>query len=282
MLTTKNTESTITETQALLLEQIEALAWMDMYSAAPADFAQGLRIVQQEQPDMVLVSAALPVGLFNKTFLHGLNRPLDAEQIDRIKTFFEANNAMLYQVYLTPFSKPCYAGQLLLEHGFKHAGATDKVICDPRSIEPDQSLPADGLSVQTVNASNSASWASFICSTYNGLPNHPWLAALVNRKGWHHVLAEKNGKIVACRSMYIAGECAWLGIDAPIPGLMTDDYLPDQLLTRHLLQTAREQGVTLVNSCIEAVDPSRQTPAYQYLYALGFTVAYTRNLYSPA
>jgi hypothetical protein len=282
MISTTKTTSGISETQALCLEEIESRAWMDMYAAAPPDFARMLRIKSHENANMVLVSAALPAGLFNKTFLHGLTMPLDALQISEIKHFFAGNEAAVYQVYLTPFSKPCFAEQLLHEHGLRKTSATDKVICDPQGIRINPQTAADGILIQEVTKDNGEEWASFICATYNGLPNHPWLEALVNRKGWHHLVAVRDGRVIACRSMYINEQNAWLGIDAPIPGLMTNDFIPDKLITQQLLKTAGELGVTLVNSCIEAVDASRQTAAYTYLYELGFSVAYTRNLYSPA
>ncbi|MBV9987932.1 MAG: hypothetical protein JO301_09650 [Chitinophagaceae bacterium] len=279
-MTIENTEAAISQHEAFQLEEIECRAWADMYAAAPPDFARMLHIVTEQTASMTLISAALPAGLFNKTFLHGLIEPLDETQLALIKQFYASNNAAVYQVYLTPFSRPADARQLMLSNGFKFYGATDKIFCDPQKI-PGKEPGRQQVEILEVNSSNMDAWAEFICATYNGLPNQPWLKALVNRKGWYHAVAARSGEIIAARSMYSNGTAAWLGIDAPIPGLMTDNFLPDQLLTIQLLQVARKSGVRLVNSCIEAVDPSRQSSAYTYLYELGFAVAYTRELYSP-
>jgi hypothetical protein len=72
---------------------------------------------------------------------------------------------------------------------------------------------------------------------------------------------------------------AWMGIDAPVPGLMTDDYHSDYLICREFVLMAQENRVTLINSCVEHINDSRDTEAYRYYYTLGFKVAYRRYNY---
>lgn len=267
----------ISASLACELEEVEKNAWSDMYQAAPADFAQDWQLFLQTSGSMTLISAALPTGLFNKVFMHGLTEELTGAQIREIMDFYSSRGAWQYYVYTTPFSKPAPAEQLLLSHGLAETNATDKVYCEPGKI----TLPTDepvGFTVRMVDHDKAAEWAGFICATYGGLPNQPWLVALVNREGWYHAIAEQEGKIIACRSMFIDPQNrAWLGIDAPIPGMMTAFYEPDYFIIKKLLAIAKGHSVHLVNSCVECIDETRETAAYRYYYQLGFRIAYLRR-----
>lgn len=276
---TTATNVNISEALAFEMEEVEKNGWSDMYRAAPAGYAEDMKIFAEQKNGITLITAALPIGLFNKTFMHGLMSALDDAGIKEIINFFAAHNAPAYQIYTTPFSKPAHIEALLVANGLEMVGATDKVYCElDKAILP-RDNPAD-FTVELVDLNNAAAWADFICKIYGGLPNQPWLLATVNRKGWHHALARKDGEIIACRSIYIDdNKRGWLGIDAPIPGVMTSFFEADYYLCKRLLEIAQNNGVYLVNSCIEAIDASRQTEAYNYYYKLGFKVAYLRKLY---
>ena len=122
-------------------------------------------------------------------------------------------------------------------------------------------------------------WAGYICKVY-GLPNEPWLLALAGRPGWHHYAVRQAGQMVAVRSMYIHHDgTAWLGIDAPVPGLMAPTFDLDALLCRSMVGDGLARGVRHFVADIEAPSADMSTPAYHHFDALGFKRAYFRSHY---
>src|SRR5205814_961053 len=90
--------------------------------------------------------------------------------------------------------------------------------------------------------------------------------------GWRHVLAREGGEIVAARSSYLPrkGALAFLAVDGPVPGVMTQDYGPDAALCEWLAADALARGAAGVVADIEAPSPALDTPAYEYFGSLGF------------
>lgn len=263
--------------QAYAMEEVERNAWWDMYQAAPATYAANMKLAHIVKNETTLLSAAIPIGLFNRTFMHGLGTGLQEADIQYIMEYFTSRQVPNYHIYATPFSEPYPLDPILEKYGLHVVSATDKVFCELQKTSLSK-INTNGINIRNVTDEGAGTWSKFICDTYGGLPNEPWLQALVDRDGWHHAYAEENGKIIACRSMFIDNRRrAWLGIDAPIPGVMTKRFELDSAICGHLLAIAKEQQVELVNSCIEAINDTHSGAAYDYYYRLGFKVAYRRK-----
>jgi len=138
---------------------------------------------------------------------------------------------------------------------------------------------------ELVHGGNAADWSRFILGCY-GMPPviGDWLAALVGRPGWIHALRRADGQpgapVVMARSLFHdADGWAWLGIDAPVPGVMAPCFDDDQRLVATLLTAAAQHGVHSAVSDIEQPAPQRDTEAYRRWGALGFAPAYLRRLH---
>jgi hypothetical protein len=70
---------------------------------------------------------------------------------------------------------------------------------------------------------------------------------------------------------------AWLGMDAPVPGVMSDDYEPDAALCAHIVADGLQRGATSFLADIELPSPEMDTPAYDYFARLGFRRPYVRT-----
>lgn len=70
---------------------------------------------------------------------------------------------------------------------------------------------------------------------------------------------------------------AYFMIDAPIPGLMTQNFEADYLLARRLVEIGLAAGVQFFTSDIEKPSALQDTPAYSFWTALGFRVAYEKR-----
>src|SRR5262249_45393175 len=110
------------------------------------------------------------------------------------------------------------------------------------------------------------------------LDTGPWLQALIGRPGWNQYVVRESGRIAGVRCMYVDPTgMAWLGMDGPVPGVMTDDYEPDAALCAAIVADGGTPGVRGFHADIEAPSAGRDTPAYDYFAQLGFTCPYTRT-----
>jgi hypothetical protein len=87
-------------------------------------------------------------------------------------------------------------------------------------------------------------------------------------------------RIVAVRSMYIHPDgMAWLGIEAPVPGIMAPSYDLDFQICQVVVKDGINAGVKYFVADIEAPAAGMNTPAYHHFEALGFKRAYFRSHY---
>src|SRR5213080_2814004 len=108
-----------------------------------------------------------------------------------------------------------------------------------------------------------------------------WLQRLIGRPGWHQYAYRDAGEIVAARGMFIGPDgLAWLGMDGPVPGVMTDDYEPDAALCAFMVSDGLEMGVRCFLADIEVPSDAMDTPAYEYFGRLGFRRPYVRTHYA--
>ena len=125
---------------------------------------------------------------------------------------------------------------------------------------------------EIVGDRNAEDWVNFLLKCY-GMPQlvGDWLRALVGRPGWVHALRRENGRrdgpVVMVRSLFHAGGWAWLGIDAPIPGVMAPCFDDDRAVAHSFV------------SDIEVASPTRSGPQYRYWNELGFEAIYLRRVF---
>jgi hypothetical protein len=70
---------------------------------------------------------------------------------------------------------------------------------------------------------------------------------------------------------------AWLGMDGPVPGVMSDDYEPDAALCARIVADGLIAGARRFIADIEAPSEAMDTPAYEHFGRLGFTRPYVRT-----
>jgi hypothetical protein len=265
---------------AAAVEAAEARAWADLVAAAPPDHAARLGLGARR------VGAALVVqcpgggfdrGLFNRPIGLGVVEPATREAVAEIVAGFRAAGVRRFMLVSQPHCRPAAYADWLAEEGLRPAGAWDRVL---RDAAPLPAPPPGGraFAIRPVDDATAAAWAGFLASVY-GVDAEPWLRALNGRPGWTHLLAHEQGRLVGARSMYLSepGVLAFLGVDGPVPGVMTADHAPDAALCHALVAAALAQGAAGVVADIEAPSPGRDTPAYAIFSGLGFRVPYTRT-----
>lgn len=266
----------------LPLELADQRAWADMYAAVPPPFAEavGLRAVEIGRLPL-FQCARIPFIHFNAVgSSFGLEGVAETE-LDAIATSYRDARAKQHWVHTIPSTSSPSLVAALDARGYGETSRWDRVYRRPAPA-PTAIRSARDITVERVSARDATEWAGFIDRVY-GLPTSPWLLALVGRTGWHHYAAREAGRIVAVRTLYVAEGWGWLGIDAPVPGLMTSDFEPDRHLCAAVVGDLALLGCEHLVTDVEAPTPSRSGPAYDGFIELGFEVAYTRvNRVSPA
>jgi hypothetical protein len=267
---------------AATIEAAEAAAWADLIAACPPAHAERLGLVARWEGRVLIQTCAgggFDRGHFNRPIGLGVLEPATRELVHDLVEGFRAAGVSRFMLLEQPECRPAAYLGWLVDEGLRPHGAWERVV---RGAEPLTDGPAGGREFDVEPATHAAvdEWTGFIAGVY-GLDCEPWLSALHGRPGWSHYLAREGGRLVAARSCFVPadGGLAFLGIDGPVPGVMTSDYEPDAALCRRIVADGLASGAGGFIADIEAPSPARDTPAYGTFRSLGFRLPYTRTHY---
>jgi hypothetical protein len=271
------TSRIIASDNAWLIEQTEIAAWRSLIDAAPDSLKQlnGMKY-QSIGGGMAIDFQHEPTPLFNRVVGLGLTEPLTQEVIDSIKAFYFHHEK--YIIHCSFPMQPTDADILLKQNGFYLAGAWERIIRDNKPFNS-KSGEVDDIEVRLVDEELQESWVKFLIDTY-GFDFYWWPRAFAFQKGWKHYVAFRNGKIVACRSFFTTDKkTVFSGVDAPVPGVMTNDYAPDFAIWRKAIKDGLNEQSILFVADIELPDKEKNKAAYDGFKQLGFHIPYTRYHY---
>jgi|CXWL01.1.fsa_nt_gi hypothetical protein len=272
---------TVSPEFAAQLEACEVNAWVDMYAAAPADFARQFQLEIIRVRNIVLTRCkTIPFIHFNCVKNLGMTEPATEALVDEVLAIYHAAGVRSFTFYHIPHCQPPNLPDWFKSRNLQRRGGWERIYRNSSMPTSMVIEPRDGFGVEKVTRATAPQWAAYIDAVY-GLPTTPWLLALVERPGWHHYLLRQKGEIVAVRTLYIDGAgMGWLGIDAPVPGLMAPSYDLDIQICRAIVKDGIDLGVRYFVADIEAPTSAMNTPAYHHFEALGFKRPYFRNHYS--
>ena len=267
--------SPVRPAEAAAIESAEARAWADVYSAAPADWAAEVGLGFREVAGALVIQwAATGRRYFSRAIGLGVAEPASGEAIDEILRGLDEAGVSMFLLQSLPHCRPEDYEDLLRERGLEPFDAQDRVVRDGSPLEPagDRRLPVERVTPETADE-----WAQFLQRVYR-LDTGPWLQLLIGLPGWHEYVAREDGEVVAARGMFIGPDgAAWLGMDGPVPGVMTDDYELDEVLCAYIVADGLTRGATSFLADIELPSPELDTPAYRYFAGLGFRWPYVRT-----
>jgi hypothetical protein len=261
------------------LEVAEARTWTDLYAAAPADWAAGVGLGSRRFGDTVALHwAATGRRYFSRAIGLGVTNPATEEQLDAILAFWAELGVDMFLLQSMPECEPADYGNWLSERGLGAFDAQDRVV---RGGEPHVAgtvaARSRDVKVEAVTSESAVEWSDFLQAVYR-LDAGPWLPHLIGRPGWHQYIAREAGEIVAARGMHIGLDgIAWLGMDGPVPGVMTEDYEPDAALCDFIVGDGLRRGAHTFIADIELPSANLDTPAYEYFGRLGFVRPYVRT-----
>ncbi|HET7461239.1 MAG TPA: hypothetical protein VFJ82_08315 [Longimicrobium sp.] len=238
------------------IENAEVRAWLDMYAAIPPHHAQRYNPEIMQVDGVTLTRCReIPFSHFNSVLDLGGATPATESQVDAILACYREAGIPRFTVIHNPHAQPPQLLEWLEARGLRPRGGWERVYRAGGHFTTPE--PAVNGSVEPVSREIGSEWASFLVNSY-GLPTGPWLEQLVERPGWHHAVLRREGRIVAARSLFVsAGGWAWLGVEAPVPGIMAPSYADDFALTHALVVDGLRRGVTHFAADIEAPSAAR-------------------------
>jgi len=268
-----------------LAERAETSNWMDMYAAAPPHVREGLGFDTKQEGELAMVRSHIPFCHFNMVMHLGYPGKPTEDAFAGIDAFFEGKQHWV----MVPIGQtdPPDLGTQLLARQYKRSDAWDRVILQNPTSLVKKSWVAYANECDMIlsqeDAKNTEDWSAFIVKSYSMPPLiQDWLKALVGRKGWFHaLLRNEQREVIMTRSLYVdhTSGWAWLGIDAPVPGVMALCFEEDQKVVAALLMAAAEAGAHSFVTDIEAPNEDHKGPAYERYGELGFSVAYCCQLF---
>ena len=260
------------------IEEAEARSWADLYAAAPADFAREAGLTTRKVGGTLALSwAATRRRYFSRAIGLGVVEPATEEQLDQILAGWREAGITMFLLQSLPHCRPATFEDWLRERGLEPFDAQDRIVRDASPLAESAALAGRELRVELVDRESADEWAGFLQRVYR-LETGRWLQALIGRPGWFEYVARADGEIVAARGMHIGPDgTAWLGMDGPVPGVMSDDYEPDAALCARIVADGLIAGARRFIADIEAPSEAMDTPAYEHFGRLGFTRPYVRT-----
>ena len=266
---------------AAAIESAEGRAWADLVAAAPRPYAARLGLGACRVEGAVVIRCAgggFDRALFNRPIGLGVIAPATRKGVAGIVAGYRGEGITRFMLLTQPHCCPPEYDDWLGETGLRRAGAWDRVIRTGAPLPEEAGGGGREFVITRVDHGSVEVWSEFLADVYR-LDAAPWLRALHGRPGWHHYLAHEDGRPVSARSMYLpaGGQLAFLAIDGPVPGVMTDDFAPDAAVCRAIVADGLALGAGGFAADIEEPSPERTAPAYHSFARLGFRVPYTRT-----
>ena len=264
---------------AAWIEAAEARTWADLYAAVPPEWARSVGLESRTVGGaLVLRWAATGRRYFSRVIGLGVVEAGSCAAIADIVDGYERAGITMFLLQSLPHCLPAAYESWLREAGLEPFDSQDRVVRDGRPLDVSAaSLGERNLRVERVVRDTAAEWVEFMERVYR-LDTGPWLPRLVGRRGWHQYVVREEGEIVGARGMHIGPDgTAWLGMDGPVPGIMTGDYEPDAVLCAFIVSDGLVRGARSFIADIELPSPDQASPAYESFARLGFTRPYART-----
>jgi hypothetical protein len=261
-------------------EKTEAAAWIDMVDAANTEYKKSTGLaVEVIEADMYISCPAILFLHFNCVLGFGTNQPVTEQYIENVLAYFRERNLSTVYLFLID-GLHNEAEKTLLNKGFVSSGSWERTWRDDKLPDKTLNTLQPGWSISKVDTANADTWAGFVSGIYQMPATKEWLLDFAVRKGWHHYMLMEANKIIAVRSIFIGGDnMAFWGIEAPIPGLMTNNFAMDFALAHHIVEQGLQMGVKGFVGDIEMISDTESTAAYDNFKALGFSISYRRKIY---
>ncbi|WP_428655673.1 hypothetical protein [Runella sp.] len=268
----------LTFSKSRLLEKADTDAFAWIYQHLPDSYQQQFGFAMENLGTIrILLCQKIPFRHFTTPQGLGIVEPMTPQQLEDVLQVFEQKGINAFYIHTTPFCEPVDFIEQLVQKGMRRLSSWERIWRSNQPISEPVPLPEE-TTVEEISPEMANEWADFVDAVYR-MNTKPWLLNLIGRAGFHAYVFRKNGKIAATRTMIIQHGNAWLGMDAPVPGVMAPTFEEDFFISQQLVHDGLRRGVKLFSTDIEKPSLLRDTPAYEYWANLGFEIAYLRDNY---
>jgi hypothetical protein len=261
-----------------LLEAVERDAWLDMYAAAPPEFAKRVGLTaEHSQGVTVLTLAAVPDTQFNRILGLGVEGPASEALLDQALERMRSAGTRRFFLHLAPVAAaPKLAGWMGRRGLVRYHRPWAKF---HRGPGPALSVTSD-LAIAEIGPDRAMDFARPVAAGFAAPPPfQAWLAALPGRAGWRIYAAYSGTEPVAGGALYCRNGVGWLGITATAPAhrrrgaqtVLLARQIADAIATG-CRDIAAETGVPV---------PGEPNHSYANMLRAGFEIAYLRDNYLP-
>jgi hypothetical protein len=193
----------------------ELAAYRSLWAAAPADLAARHGVAALDVAGGVCLAVASQAG--SPMLCHavgvGVGRAVTDADLDRIDAFYAAHGGR-YQVSAAPGATGDL-GARLLARGFRPARAWMTFHRPADAIAG----PDTRLRVVAAGPREAVAFGGIVAAAFDLPPDlSGWLARAVGLPGWTCLLALDGDVPVGAGAVVVAGEAAWFGLGATLPG----------------------------------------------------------------
>jgi GNAT superfamily N-acetyltransferase len=202
---------------AILADDAEAMAFDDLYAAAPEPLQRqlGLR-VERIADSTLLLAPAMPTAMFNRAIGLGLRRDATREDVQAIADVYRAAGCGTWWLHWNPFSAPAGMPQMLAEMGFTQPARRSWA----KVLRPAQDAPhiATDLRISPASDAQLAAATQAIRTAFDMPPfMADWMQALHGRPAWTIYSVCDGDEVVGGGCLFVRGDLAWLGMGAVLP-----------------------------------------------------------------
>ena len=262
------------------IEKIESEAWLDLFAAAPPNYAASSEISHERFMGAgVLAHRTVPITEFNRLIAGGARNPWTESEFRAAVEWLRREAASNWAIQIGPGSESCQIREWVAASGLEPAGTGwAKWYCQPSEIVR-REIVSD-FEIIAVGKTHGLEFGSVVQQGFD-LPESTtlWFGALPGRAGWHTYLAMDKGRAVAAAAMFIKGQWAWMGIDTTILGARSRGA-QKSLISRRL-SDGLEAG--MLGFTAETENPRTEggdgSPSFHNYRNAGFSLAYIRQNY---
>ncbi|MBL8348839.1 MAG: hypothetical protein JNL87_00865 [Burkholderiaceae bacterium] len=270
---------------ARIADDAEALAFADLFDAAPAPLRDTLGLRVERIADATLLLApGLPTPMFNRAMGLGLVRPADESAVAAIADTYRGAGIGAWWLHWNPLAAPADLPARLAAQGYTPpARRSWAKMLHGREAPP--AMPT-GLGVAPARDDQIAAVTRAIARAFEMPPfMADWLAALHGRAGWRTYAVADGDEVVGGGCLFQTGHetgtLAWLGMGAVLPSHRRRGG-QGALMARRIADAIADGALHVVTETGEAM-AGEPNPSLGNMQRCGFVrVASRLNFAAPA